>query len=119
MRADLGVDDAADARPSFRLQESAAVGDDRHRTAAEAGIGAEHFGRVFGLKLDVIARVEDAQDYVFDLVRQAVIGGQHAVEIGGIARRFVAAPALPTGGVGNWRKRWRMRSRQSASSFAM
>ena len=84
----------------------------------ETRVGAEHLGRVLGLELGVIAGVEDAEDHVLDFVGQAMVGGQDAVQLRRIAagrcavrrgrRRRAAA-----------RKRWRIRARQSASSFAM
>jgi hypothetical protein len=46
---------------------------------AETGAGAEHFGGVFGLEFREVLRVEDAGEDVFDVVRQAMIGGKDAV----------------------------------------
>jgi hypothetical protein len=42
------------------------------------------------LELDVIAAVEDAEDDVLHVIRQAMVRGKHAVETGGVARRRAA-----------------------------
>ena len=72
--------------PSFGFQEAAAIGDQGDGAAVESRVGAEHFGRVLGLELEVVVAIEDAEDDVFDFVRQSMIGGQDAVEIFGRTR---------------------------------
>ena len=64
--------------PMRRLQEAAAVRDDRNRMAVQPRVGAEHLRREFGLELDEVAGVEDAAQNIFHLVGQAMVGRQHA-----------------------------------------
>jgi hypothetical protein len=52
--------------------------------SGEAGVGAEHLGGVLGLEFDVVTGVEDAEDDLFDFVRESVIGGEDCVEIAGV-----------------------------------
>ncbi len=92
------IDDAADPGAALRLQETAPIRDDRHRMSRKAGARAEHFRGVIGLKLGVIGAVENAEDHFFDVVGEAVVGREYAVEVGGVPQgRNTGREARATG----------------------
>src|SRR5439155_204590 len=99
----FGVDDSPDLRgppgsfsPALAaLDDPARVGDQRDRAARDGAVSADHLGRLIGLELVQLSRVEQALERRADVVTHAVVRWQEVVQVLGTALGLAARRGRP------------------------